>query len=699
MNQQKRRLALLCIIILMLIGTAWAQQEQTGRLTALRSSREKLEKDINLEGRSEETRKLFKRTLFSIYDKLQGALAAEILTLKAIQVQADQSEANTREEIGQQIKGLEAERQQTLGKMEKLASDSPTTRLASTFDSSNPSGGPSAESLEINPVPSGGAAALSNSSTQHNRAASVALPAPSVNRTATRTVSPAMAATDPPTVCGQISLASLNSVLAFIRNVLAASQKELKIDKNPEAVKLYLDLANRVGTVNTALLNSRVKDDCTIDDSHAAGDQRKAILDQLRDAARLLALEPNLKAIAGAADTNISKELIEKQVLLLSQYLGGVRVRLQQGDKVWSTMADKDGNYVFEKVTGDTTGDASKSYVVSTEGDDYHTKREFQVAEKNVRVNLEIEDRPVSLLTRAVVGYQQAGAASAKSEQNYFFDLFISKTIPIKQSINPDFGERWRTWGAIRAISIPQSGDATITDTVNNFVANVGGLKTKDAARVFDLLAGIEYRVTGNTALLPSFDRQTKQKFTFSLIAGFGFVTPTDPQEEIKVFKVFKDAPGLPIEAKDKEFVAFIPADRDRFFRQYYAGVRLQTFFFNTHNIPMQRFPAQLDLTFGKNEYVTGGKLDDPVFRIDGYFPLPYENLKFINLFGTAVIRPVRATTGTPLVLQPADASVKPPAANIALIPNAQFNRDYYRIGVGMDFISFVQKLMSLGKK
>ena len=181
-----------------------------------------------------------------------------------------------------------------------------------------------------------------------------------------------------------------------------------------------------------------------------------------------------------------------------------------------------------------------------------------------------------------------------------------------EQRIDPDFGERWRMWGAFRAMSVPQSGDMTISDTAGNFVANVAAVKAKDAARVFDVIGGVEVRIAGNNALLPSFDRQTKQKFTLSLIAGYGFVTPTTPQDEIKVFKVFKDAPGLPPEAKDKEFVAFVPNDRDRFFRQYYGGIRLQTFFFNRYNVPIQRFPAQLDFTvrkevlFGDHTYLSG---------------------------------------------------------------------------------------------
>jgi len=295
---------------------------------------------------------------------------------------------------------------------------------------------------------------------------------------------------------------------------------------------------------------------------------------------------------------------------------------------------------------------------------------------------------------------QQAGAASAERNFNVFFDLFISKTLPWRQTIHPDFGESWRVWAATRFLSAPQSGEATIGTSVNGFATTVTGLKVKDAVRVFDFLGGIEARLFGNSALLPSFDRQTKQKFSLSFIASLGFTTPDDQRLNIFKFNVPNDPSNLPAEIKvaikDKNFVAFVPFDRDRFFRQYYAGLRMQTFFFNQHNIPLQRFPAQFDFTVGQNEYVTGGLLRGPIFRVDSYFPLPYDGLKFINLYGTAFLRPAHVKTGTPLLLQPVDGNPQTnfvPDKNTGLVPVRQFDRDYYKIGVGIDFLSLLQMI------
>ena len=98
-------------------------------------------------------------------------------------------------------------------------------------------------------------------------------------------------------------------------------------------------------------------------------------------------------------------------------------------------------------------------------------------------------------------------------------------------------------------------------------------------------------------------------------------------------------------------------------------------------------------MTVGQNEYVTGGKFHGPVMRIEGFFPLPYEDLKFINLFATAMLRPGGSRTSTPLVLQPAPDGTVVPAPNVALVVRPQPNRDYYRIGAGIDFVSFYQWL------
>jgi hypothetical protein len=402
----------------------------------------------------------------------------------------------------------------------------------------------------------------------------------------------------------------------------------------------------------------------------------------------------------------INKDTIDRLLYLLTSRIAGFNVQVEDntGKLVGTTFTDHEGDYTI-KLAESQPG---SSYVLSTDADNHHAKVKFFLKGEDLKISIPIEDRPVSLLTRAVVGYQQAGAASTDFEQNYFFDLFVSQSLPFRQRVDPNFGERWKTWGAIRAISAPQSGDVSIGELGGNFVTKVSALKANEAARVFDYLGGLEVRLpfTVNGALLPSFDRDTRQKSSLSLILSGGFVTPSNPAQTVRTFRIseqfrtrFKQEAPFGKEFKGdeldgKDYVSFVQSDRDRFFRQYYVGLRMQTFFFNRiSNVPLQRFPIQLDVMYGVNEYVTAGRAKGGVMRFDGYFPLPYDKLSFINLFGTAIVRPVRSNIKAPTILEAVE-DAKQFDPKTVMIPVSQFSRDYYRVGVGIDFVSFIGKLI-----
>jgi hypothetical protein len=247
--------------------------------------------------------------------------------------------------------------------------------------------------------------------------------------------------------------------------------------------------------------------------------------------------------------SSLSRESIERQILLLEQYLGKVAVRMTRPKpsaplevETWETHSDADGNFEFDPPDEGV-------YTISSEADHFKTQQVvFLKRGDPVRIYLPVEEQPVSLLTRAVVGYQQAGAAASQIEQNYFFDLFVSKSLPWRQTVHPDFGERFKAWSAVRALSVRQSGEFKLGDFTTSLVSGVANLPAKDAVRVIDALGGIELRLAGNNALLPSFDRDTKQKFSLSLIVGGGFVTPTDPKEQILKVPVHGVASAPPIE-------------------------------------------------------------------------------------------------------------------------------------------------------
>lgn len=337
------------------------------------------------------------------------------------------------------------------------------------------------------------------------------------------------------------------------------------------------------------------------------------------------------------------------------------------------------------------------SYVFSVKVSDYKTSIPVNIVAgvATPPANLQLLVRPLGEFSRAIVGFEQAGASAAKSTQKYFFDLTLSHPLPFQKSVDPYFGPGGRMWGTVRVTSVPQQISTSLGTFATGFAQQVSEVKVNEVAQAVEFLAGVDIRLTNRPLPFGSFGGQTATKLTLSFIAGGGATTPFNPRETLEVFKAFAGAPGLPSLPTGTEFVAFVSPDRDRFFRQFYAGLRLQTHYFDYRNpsIPLNRYPAQLDITYGQNEAITGGRLRGGVIRIEGFYPLPYDELKFINLFGTALIRPVRSNITDPLILQPAPSGTIIPANNVLLITVPQMNRDYYRLGVGIDFISFVKKL------
>ena len=98
----------------------------------------------------------------------------------------------------------------------------------------------------------------------------------------------------------------------------------------------------------------------------------------------------------------------------------------------------------------------------------------------------------------------------------------------------------------------------------------------------------------------------------------------------------------------------------DRFYRQYYGGVRVQS---------TQRSHV-VDVSLGQNEAITGGSLRGTVMRVDSFYALPVSGGNFFYLFGTVMLR---ATPGAP--------------------GSGDGGHDSYRVGVGVDLVQMLKAL------
>ncbi|HKW96101.1 MAG TPA: hypothetical protein VJN43_00135 [Bryobacteraceae bacterium] len=291
---------------------------------------------------------------------------------------------------------------------------------------------------------------------------------------------------------------------------------------------------------------------------------------------------------------------------------------------------------------------------------------------------------------RAVMGYHQAGASSTDFTQNVFFDFFVTRAL----SGHADrWDSRWNLWGCVRVASAPRQVSTSIAEFAAGFTQTLSQVKVNEMAQSADFQTGIEYN-------LHTF-RAGAARRTLGLVAWAGGAgTFQAPARSVSVFAVpardsaqyslfasrYPTVAGFP-------YVGFAPPDRERFYRSYGMGVRYMSFDSGAPYAP----PSVYTVTLGQDEQVTGGTFRSIVWKADVFYPLPIGRQngkwKFLFLFGTANLRLSRAGNPTPIFLKAAtenDSTPIPafdPRVAIVTVPS---NRDTYRIGVGIDFVSLL---------
>ena len=316
-----------------------------------------------------------------------------------------------------------------------------------------------------------------------------------------------------------------------------------------------------------------------------------------------------------------------------------------------------------------------------------------------------------SLYTRAIIGFEQAGASSSNSESKPFLDFFF--TAPIRFKPHEDELPRVSAWGHVRLASLPQQV-SNFGTFATGFVDPLAEGKLTELVQGFDFLAGLEGRLFGTDKPYASLIPGIKSRTYVYLVGGGGAISPLSAdsaQERAQIFKVpaetnpqrqlFIERFGK--DAAAKKYIGFVFPDRDRFLRQFYGGFRFKTFYYEGDSVtPINRFPAILDVMFGQNEAVTGGKLRHEVtdekgrvtgkkrsliMRLEAFYPFPVKEASFLYLYGTAMMKlnggGVRITT--PLFLERPESNVLLTNDDLFIAPTLQTNRDYYRFGIGVN--------------
>ena len=363
-----------------------------------------------------------------------------------------------------------------------------------------------------------------------------------------------------------------------------------------------------------------------------------------------------------------------------------------------------------------------------------------------------------SQYTRAIVGVEQAGASSASSKTKPFVDFFFNAPLLFtgdcgtkpngKLPFTSTEQEELKTYNDCRSKRLPRLGVwgnvrfATTPDQIaaigvlpSNFANTLGNpSNTVDLVQSFDFLVGLEARLFTVNGHFVSLIPGLPQKTHFFVAGGGGATNPLNAQRELaQIFKI--PAPNSPqrddfiarygtppSNEPPKEFVGLVPLDRDRFLRQWYAGLRLKTLYCKNSDCEEYEnsFPAIVDVMFGQNEAVTGGDLfyvktdpDDPtrtlkkrsfVLRFDAFYPFPLQKANFLYFYGTAIMKigagGVRIQNPLFLDIAPGDVLITDPRVYIPpvdLQKMFQPSRDYYKIGVGVDLINLINRATGKG--
>lgn len=652
-------------------------QQQPDAAKVLREKIERLE-EVDTSSKSQTVQDIYRRALLRLYEQYTAALRREIGDMKAVGAVVSDTDTVARNEIARQLKRLEGELDVTGEKIQTLRGDlggaSAASAEAVTADAAQHASG-SGLAAEGGPV-----SARREPAADPREEAEAATPPAQRRRASTDDES-----SDEEKTARRIAIGGRVTVINehFYRNAGRFSRDELR-----RAVRFY-NLKGR---------------DAHLAPSNEAGDA-----------------EPRVRIVVEGEDPNDKRSTGERtranQLVLKREFstkadvpLVNVKVTVSKikpsGDTeaVAATFTDANGRYTVSfpaaSAVGGEAGANDDNYVVSVSEGNFGAKESVVVSAGTVApamADLQVLVRPLGEFSRAIVGFEQAGASAARSAQKYFFDLTLSTPLPFQRAsrIDPYFGPRSRAWGTVRVTSVPRQITSPVGQFATNFAQQVSEVPVNEVAQAIEFLGGVDVRLPIGEVTFGSFDGKTSNKFTFSFIAGGGAITPLNPRDTLETFRIFPGAVGLPPIPEGKEFITFVSPDRDRFFRQFYAGVRAQGYYFDYNNpdIPLKRYPATLDLTYGMNESVTGGRLRGGVIRIEGFYPLPYEDFSFVNLFGTALIKPTRTQITDPLILEPAPSGTTVPANNVLLVTVPQINRDYYRVGVGIDFVSLIRKL------
>lgn len=335
-------------------------------------------------------------------------------------------------------------------------------------------------------------------------------------------------------------------------------------------------------------------------------------------------------------------------------------------------------------------------------------------------VSITVIDPPskIPILTPfiAVGGIDVSAAAATDPSAKFLLDGSLD--IPLLFNASNPF-DKW-IWasGYIRIASIAQpssiSGISNIATYIKPLTDSTPSQLVQSAEANFDLGARLfsTKSATANTEV---------DQLLF--IANGGVITPLSPTQANPTVYVVNQALynyynsgaqnvpatstaainaacGTSFSSTTPCYIAYVPQDRSRFFRSWSGGFEYKRYLPGSTSDGSYLFPTTTSITFGQNEYVTGGAMHGFVLHASSLMavpaPLASSLAGFLYVYG-AIDMGVgggKTISQPQFLLQTAGSTITPSSNNVANIVVGQPNRDRYRFGIALD----LGKLYSLAK-
>jgi hypothetical protein len=336
-------------------------------------------------------------------------------------------------------------------------------------------------------------------------------------------------------------------------------------------------------------------------------------------------------------------------------------------------------------------------------------------------------------------GIEQSGLSAENSITNGFYDLSIRRPV----------GSKWASiWFRSRYLGGPST-----SSTSNVVAAATNPTGTVTASNLPQSVVAVDY-VLGLQLWKDMPLGSPKGRFTLAPVVGFGATTPLDSNTTVNGFQVpqvgtnecnqlhsrfttgkgydpalpgsgyYTNSTGAVVQGcvvqppadgtttsptnpgAQITAIAFSNEDRSNFLLKWGVGVRLVDRYTPTCLTSTGCPRLRADFSIGQDESITGGSLSKAIFKADAIVPIFSTGTYF---FASSANRLARNETLSPLILtpvtvnsgsssacsMPSATSVCVPSPNVFVLPYKQPDRDYYRIGVGVDAVKILTKLFT----